>query len=117
MNVINVKDLVLFNLKMETKVLNAQNVKDLELTIPINNFRMKVGNITLIIGETYFTKFGNIIEKLKLDKIHHDTISGSLVKVSVRSFPKKPNEKSFDSWLLWSSQIYVTRDKAKKGKN
>ena len=78
---------------------------------------MKIGNITLIIGETYFTKFGNVIEKLKLDKIHHDTISENEVKISVRSFPKKPNEKNIDTWLLWSSEIYYTREEAKKGKN
>ncbi|MEX6627611.1 hypothetical protein [Tenacibaculum salmonis] len=78
---------------------------------------MKIGNITLIIGETYFTKFENIIEKLKLDKIHHETISENEVKVSVRSFPKKPNEKNFDSWLLWSSEIYHTREEAKNEKN
>ena len=78
---------------------------------------MKIGNIILIIGETYFTKFVNIIEKLKLEKIHHDTISENAVKVSVRSFPKKPNEKNFDSWLLWNSEIYHTREGAKRGKN
>jgi hypothetical protein len=79
---------------------------------------MKIGNITLIIGETYYTKFEKV-EKLKLDKIHQERISenGNEIQVTVRSFPKKANETSYDSWVLWSNEIFYTREEAKKQKN
>lgn len=76
---------------------------------------MEIGNITLIIGETYYTRFGSIIQKLKLDKIHHEKIEGNRVQVTVRAFSERSNEKSVDAWSLWSSEIYHTREEAKKG--
>jgi len=75
---------------------------------------MKIGNITLIVGETYYTKFGETIEKLKLEKIHFERICENDIQVSVSRFPKNRNEKNTNSWFLWSSEIYHTRDEAIK---
>jgi len=75
---------------------------------------MKEYNITLIEDETYFTKFGSKIEKLKLEKIHHEKISGDNVFVTVKSHPENSNN---NSWGLWSNEIYHTRKEAKESKN
>ncbi len=77
---------------------------------------MKIGNITLIIGGTYYTNFGENIVKLKLDKILHERISEDKVQVRVSSFPRNRNDKNPDSWILWSNEVFYTRNDAKKEK-
>lgn len=72
----------------------------------------------LIIGETYFTKFGSLgIQKLKLIKILRETLHNNIVKVIVSSFPKKANDEYIESWQLWSDEIFCTSGQAKNKKS
>jgi hypothetical protein len=73
---------------------------------------MKLRNITLIVGETYYAKIANNVIKVKLMKIYFDRIKNEIAPVIVSEFSKNKNS---NSWKLYSDEIFYTREEAKKG--